>query len=186
MREFAPHLGYGLTQPSLCRERRLSLITVEFPKKEVSESQAACQRFMQPTTFFDNPFTNSHRKSFFQIQQVQPRHRGHLRQGERVQQLKHEGAEAQGLRQVLHVPPVSGLSQLRNLLHEVHPVSSSALTFIKVQGDHSACAKLPVDFKTKVPPGQSGTFVLKSTGGFAQPEWSPCTFMKVKAEELTG
>ena len=24
-------------------------------------------------------------------------------------------------------------------------------------------------------PGQSGTFVLKSTGGFAQVEWSPCT-----------
>ena len=43
-----------------------------------------------------------------------------------------------------------------------------------VQGDTSRCAKPPVDFKTKVPlwpglpwPGQSGTFVLKSTGGFA-------------------
>ena len=24
-------------------------------------------------------------------------------------------------------------------------------------------------------PGQSGTFVFKSTGGFAQVEWSPCT-----------
>ena len=50
-----------------------------------------------------------------------------------------------------------------------------------VQGDHSACAKPPVDFKTKVPlwpgqarPSQSRTFVLKSAGGFAQAEWSPC------------
>ena len=54
---------------------------------------------------------------------------------------------------------------------------------LKVQGDHSACAKIPVDFKTKVPvqarPGQSGTFVLKSIGGFAQAEWSPCTFLLV-------
>ena len=40
-----------------------------------------------------------------------------------------------------------------------------------IQGDHSACGEPPVDFKTKVPfwpalawPGQSGTFVLKSTG----------------------
>ena len=51
-----------------------------------------------------------------------------------------------------------------------------------VQGDHSACAKPPVDFKTKVPlwpvqvrPGQSGTFVLKSIGGFTQHDVSPCT-----------
>ena len=46
-----------------------------------------------------------------------------------------------------------------------------------VQGDHSACDEPPVDFKTKVPlwPGQNGTFVLKSTGGFAQCKVSPCT-----------
>ena len=33
------------------------------------------------------------------------------------------------------------------------------------------CAKPPVDFNT----GQSGTFVLKSTGCFAQRDVSPCT-----------
>ena len=48
-----------------------------------------------------------------------------------------------------------------------------------LQGDHSACGDPPVDFKTKVPfwPGlawPSGTFVLKSTGGSPQAEWSPC------------
>ena len=44
-----------------------------------------------------------------------------------------------------------------------------------LQGDHSACAKSPVDFKTKVAlwPGQQLLF-FKSTGGFAQAEWSPC------------
>ena len=58
---------------------------------------------------------------------------------------------------------------------------SSWLNLDNLQGDHSACAKPPIDFNTKVPlwlglawPGQSGTFVLKSTGGFAQAEWSPC------------
>ena len=55
---------------------------------------------------------------------------------------------------------------------------------LAIQGDHSACTK-PVDFKNKVPlwPAlawlcQSGTFVLMSTGGFAQAEWSPCTSIK--------
>ena len=59
------------------------------------------------------------------------------------------------------------------------PTLTKRQTFI--QGDHSPCAKPPVVFKTKVPlwpgqarPGQSGTFVLKSTGSFALAEWSPC------------
>ena len=46
--------------------------------------------------------------------------------------------------------------------------------YVKVQDDTSRSAKPPIDFKTKVPfwptlawPGQSGTFVLKSTGGVA-------------------
>ena len=55
-----------------------------------------------------------------------------------------------------------------------------------IQGDPSRFAKPPVDFKTKVPlwtdqarpsrawSGQSGTYVLKSTGGFAQAALSPC------------
>ena len=50
------------------------------------------------------------------------------------------------------------------------------------QGDTSRCPKPPVDFKTKVPlcpvqarPGQNGTFVLKSMGGFGQGDVSPCT-----------
>ena len=50
-----------------------------------------------------------------------------------------------------------------------------------LQGDHSACAKPPVDFKSEVLfwpglawPGHSGTFAFKSTRGFAQAEWSPC------------
>ena len=66
------------------------------------------------------------------------------------------------------------------------------LTDDDIQGDHSACAKPPVDLKTKVPlglvcpglawsalawPGQSETFALNSTGGFAQAEWSPCTIV---------
>ena len=52
----------------------------------------------------------------------------------------------------------------------------------QIQSDHSTCSKPPVDFETKVPlwpgpawPGQNGTFVLKSTGGFEQVEWSPCS-----------
>ena len=51
-----------------------------------------------------------------------------------------------------------------------------------VQGDHSACAKPPINFKTEVPlgtgrarPVQSGTSVLKLMGGFPQAEWSRCT-----------
>ena len=55
------------------------------------------------------------------------------------------------------------------------------ISSIHLQGDHSPCAKPPVDFKTKVPlwpgqgrSGQNGTFVSKSTGGFAQGEWSLC------------
>ena len=57
---------------------------------------------------------------------------------------------------------------------------------IAVHGDHSTCSKPPADFKTEVPfwpcqalPGQSGTFVLKSTGGFEQVEWSPCSMIMV-------
>ena len=47
----------------------------------------------------------------------------------------------------------------------------------ELQVDNYACSKPPVDFKTKVPfwpgqgqdmSGQSGTFGLKSTGGFEQ------------------
>ena len=56
-----------------------------------------------------------------------------------------------------------------------------------LQGDTSRCAKPHVDFTTKVPlwpgqtrPGQNGTFVLKSTGGFAQRDVSPCTGMAKK------
>ena len=30
--------------------------------------------------------------------------------------------------------------------------------------------------------GQSGTFVLKSTGGFSQVEWSPCTLCQNAAD----
>ena len=62
---------------------------------------------------------------------------------------------------------------------------------VTLQGDHSACAKPLVDFKTKVLLwlglpwlGQNGTFVLKSTGGFVQAEWSPCihiTFTMITA-----
>ena len=55
-----------------------------------------------------------------------------------------------------------------------------------LQGDPSRCAEPPVDFKTKVPfwpalawPGQSGTFVLKSTGGFAQGDGSPCRYLEI-------
>ena len=55
----------------------------------------------------------------------------------------------------------------------------------KLHGGHSACAKPPVDFKTKVlllpgqaSPGQTGNFVLKSTGGFAQAEWSTYIFLQ--------
>ena len=47
-----------------------------------------------------------------------------------------------------------------------------------IQGDRAACATPPVDFKTKVGlawPGKSGTFVLTTTGGFAQAARSPCT-----------
>ena len=56
-----------------------------------------------------------------------------------------------------------------------------------VQGDTSRCAKPPVDFKTKVPLwlGQNRTFVLKSTGGFAQRDVSPCRKdKKMKGERV--
>ena len=55
-----------------------------------------------------------------------------------------------------------------------------------VQGDTSGCDKPPVDFKMKVLfwpvlalPVKIGTFVLKSTGGSAQPDvsLSPCTLI---------
>ena len=51
---------------------------------------------------------------------------------------------------------------------------------MSVQGDTSGCTKPPIDFKTKVPlwPGQNGTFVLKSTGGFVQPDVSPCMIIR--------
>ena len=54
-----------------------------------------------------------------------------------------------------------------------------------LQGDNSTCAKPPVDFKSKVPlwPGQARAgqaktelYFLKSTGGLAQVELSPCIF----------
>ena len=54
----------------------------------------------------------------------------------------------------------------------------------QLQGDSSRYSKPPVDFKTNVPfwpglawPGHSGTFVLKSTGGFKQRDVSPCIRM---------
>ena len=49
----------------------------------------------------------------------------------------------------------------------------------KAQGDPSGSSQPPVDFKTKVPfwPGQSGTFALKSTRGFAQHDFSPCNYV---------
>ena len=82
-------------------------------------------------------------------------------------------------RGVLIAPKVSCLSV------QLDEKESSRLQIeIKVQGDHSACSKPPVDFKTKVPfwpgrdrPGHSGTLVFKSTGGFEQVEWSPCTVL---------
>ena len=48
-----------------------------------------------------------------------------------------------------------------------------------VQGDPSGSSKPPADFTTKVPlwPGQNGTFVLKSTGGWELPDGSPCAFV---------
>ena len=47
------------------------------------------------------------------------------------------------------------------------------LSIIIAQGAHSACDEPPVDFKTKVPLLINRTFVLKSTGGSSQAEWSP-------------
>ena len=61
--------------------------------------------------------------------------------------------------------------------------TSEIMTMIlkAVQGDRAACAKPPVEFKTIVlfwPVlawlGQTGTFDLKSTGGFVQAALSPC------------
>ena len=62
--------------------------------------------------------------------------------------------------------------------------STAACVLSLIQGDTSRCAKPPVDFETKVPlwpgkarPGQNRTSVLESTGGFAQRDLSPCTFV---------
>ena len=51
------------------------------------------------------------------------------------------------------------------------------LQAVSIQGDHSACAKPPVDFKTKVPlwPGLA---LPNWDFCFAQAEWSPCTPLK--------
>ena len=54
----------------------------------------------------------------------------------------------------------------------------------EVQGDHSACAKPPVPMPFWPGlgwPGQAKAFALKSTGGFAQAEWSPVHLLKSKA-----
>ena len=55
------------------------------------------------------------------------------------------------------------------------PTSHLYKGHITLQGDTSRWPKPPVDLKTKDPiwpglawPGQSGTFVLKSMGGFSQ------------------
>ena len=53
-----------------------------------------------------------------------------------------------------------------------------------VQGDHSGRTKPPVDFISKVPPGQSGAFVMKSTRGLVLPEWSPC--IDITLQDITG
>ena len=44
-----------------------------------------------------------------------------------------------------------------------------------IQGDTSHRSKPSIDFKTKVALFYTKTFVLMSTGGLAQPEWSPCS-----------
>ena len=90
--------------------------------------------------------------------------------------VEDEAAEAVG-EGVVHGTPQAG-----DDLHigPVQPlVGSPGLpSLFVVQGDTSR-AKPPVDSKTKVPfwpaPDQSGTLVLKSTGGFAQRDVSPCT-----------
>ena len=67
----------------------------------------------------------------------------------------------------------------------------SLLNLSNIQGDTSGCAKPPIDFKTKVQLwpgqariGQSGTFDLKSSGGFAQAEWSPCIVITFSIEMI--
>ena len=55
------------------------------------------------------------------------------------------------------------------------------------QGDHSACDEPPRPLTSEQKfrfglarpayPGQSGTFVVKTTGGSSQAEWSPCTWI---------
>ena len=79
-------------------------------------------------------------------------------------------------------------SAIRSLLKFLPNLSTNSWENVCIiQGDHSVCAKPPVDCKTIVPlwlglgrPGQSGTFVLKSTGGFAQAEWSPYRSSKAR------
>ena len=49
-----------------------------------------------------------------------------------------------------------------------------------VQGDHSGCVKPTIDNKKRLrfsrwASYKNGTFVLMSTEGLTQPEWSPCT-----------
>ena len=46
-----------------------------------------------------------------------------------------------------------------------------------IQGDHSGCAKPPVDIELKVDLLLNATFTPMSMGGFAQPEWSLCTYL---------
>ena len=64
-------------------------------------------------------------------------------------------------------------SSLPPFLQSTNWFSSSWYFESTVQGDYSACDKPPVDLTVHGP--QNGTFVLKSTGGLSQPEWSPCS-----------
>ena len=60
---------------------------------------------------------------------------------------------------------------------EVHFLEGRpAITFsdTQIQGDHSCCAKPPVDSKTKLRFSTWASYYMMSTGGLAQPEWSPC------------
>ena len=66
---------------------------------------------------------------------------------------------------------------------------------IRVQGDHSACDEPLRRLQNKssslaclgqARPGQKGSFVLKSTGGFAQRDVSPCTTERVWVQYEKG
>ena len=81
------------------------------------------------------------------------------------------------------------------VISSLHSFGQSCLLryihFTLVQGDTVGSSKPPADFRTKVPflpglawPGQSGTFVLKSTEGLELPAVSPCTLTKRTSEQL--